>query len=215
MGTQGWQCTTETYQGHNWYYRENETNDCYDNYDNDCDGKTDMADTADCCEANCTGKSCGDDGCGGSCGTCDTNYECVEGKCQATCGSVTYTCKNRCGQQYDVYGYYYCNAYSCEQNPSHCAPDFYSCCGGGCVADCNGKQCGDDGCGGSCGTCSSGYTCDAYGTCQYNANVGCGSSYTACKNCVCSHDSYCCSGWDSACSSGCYDNADCKAPCGY
>ena len=38
-------------------------------------------------------------------------------------------------------------------------------CSGGvgcaCVADCQGKACGDDGCGGSCGTCADGTGCDA------------------------------------------------------
>lgn len=30
----------------------------------------------------------------------------------------------------------------------------------GCVPDCEGKECGDDGCGGSCGQCEMGYYCD-------------------------------------------------------
>jgi hypothetical protein len=31
---------------------------------------------------------------------------------------------------------------------------------GGCIPDCEGKVCGDDGCGGSCGTCPEGWYCD-------------------------------------------------------
>jgi hypothetical protein len=45
------------------------------------------------CTPNCTGKVCGDNGCGGSCGTCSTNQTCVAGKCQLTsggdCGNIT------------------------------------------------------------------------------------------------------------------------------
>jgi len=33
------------------------------------------------CVANCTGKVCGNDGCGGSCGSCGTGYSCVGGSC--------------------------------------------------------------------------------------------------------------------------------------
>jgi len=36
-----------------------------------------------CCTPECTDKQCGDDGCGGSCGTCDEafNFTCVDGLC--------------------------------------------------------------------------------------------------------------------------------------
>lgn len=33
------------------------------------------------CRASCTGKTCGDDGCGGSCGTCEAGIGCVENRC--------------------------------------------------------------------------------------------------------------------------------------
>ena len=33
------------------------------------------------CEPDCTGKNCGDNGCGGLCGTCFGNYSCEEGTC--------------------------------------------------------------------------------------------------------------------------------------
>lgn len=39
---------------------------------------------ADCtCFPNCSGRRCGDDGCGGSCGTCPTGYTCRGGDCLA------------------------------------------------------------------------------------------------------------------------------------
>ena len=50
------------------------------------------------CVPNCTGKSCGDDGCGGSCGTCTSPVtsptECINGTCQPqapTCPLVSVT----------------------------------------------------------------------------------------------------------------------------
>jgi hypothetical protein len=44
------------------------------------------------CVPDCTDKECGEDGCGGFCGTCDTgagcsNYTCVEGNSPGTCDS--------------------------------------------------------------------------------------------------------------------------------
>src|SRR5438067_8932055 len=33
------------------------------------------------CTPNCTGKTCGDDGCGGSCGSCPSGQTCVSGQC--------------------------------------------------------------------------------------------------------------------------------------
>jgi prepilin-type N-terminal cleavage/methylation domain-containing protein len=37
------------------------------------------------CTPNCSGKNCGDDGCGGSCGTCTSSDTCVEGVCTYVC----------------------------------------------------------------------------------------------------------------------------------
>jgi hypothetical protein len=36
-----------------------------------------------CCEKDCTGKACGDDGCGGSCGDCDDGNACTDDSCGA------------------------------------------------------------------------------------------------------------------------------------
>ena len=36
----------------------------------------------DACIADCTGKECGDDGCGGTCGSCEAVAGCIEGSCQ-------------------------------------------------------------------------------------------------------------------------------------
>ncbi|GEM_PF-2908305 len=84
------------------------------------------------CTANCIGKVCGDDGCGGSCGSCGAYSSCVTGQC---------LCE-----------YLPCGGKCCE--PS--AKCFEGSC---CVPSCAGMECGTDGCGGSCGTCPAGYQC--------------------------------------------------------
>ncbi len=43
------------------------------------------ADTTSSCVANCNGKKCGDDGCGGSCGSCSNEKSCQEGNCKYSC----------------------------------------------------------------------------------------------------------------------------------
>ena len=43
------------------------------------------------CTPNCEGKVCGDDGCGGSCGTCSDNQMCKEGQCVAAYSELTAT----------------------------------------------------------------------------------------------------------------------------
>jgi hypothetical protein len=96
------------------------------------------------CTASCTGKSCGDDGCGGSCGTCASG-SCVNGSCCVpnctgkTCGDNG--CGGSCGS---------CGAGTCISG---------SCC----MPSCGGKTCGDNGCGGSCGTCGTGKLCSSGG----------------------------------------------------
>ncbi|GEM_PF-1508435 len=54
------------------------------NCDQDCAcaaGQVCAVDT--CCTPKCAGKECGDDGCGGSCGTCDAGFLCNAGMCEA------------------------------------------------------------------------------------------------------------------------------------
>jgi hypothetical protein len=47
------------------------------------------------CISNCTGKECGDDGCGGSCGNCDEEYYCENGECiiEENCTSIGGVCQ--------------------------------------------------------------------------------------------------------------------------
>ena len=54
-----------------------------------CGGSND-----DTCQPECSGKECGDDGCGGSCGECDANETCTE---DGTCA-----CWGLCGSECDL-----------------------------------------------------------------------------------------------------------------
>lgn len=101
------------------------------------------------CVPNCDGRACGDDGCGGSCGSCGSNEVCDNGSCACvptceggSCGDDG--CGGECGL---------CDANEVCQDGS-CL----------CVPECSGVVCGDDGCGGSCGECAGNEVCD-FGTC--------------------------------------------------
>ena len=105
------------------------------------------------CVPDCTGKACGDNGCGGSCGGCAGGTQCYQYQCVSCvpscigkqCGDNG--CGGSCGTcpAGDV-----CDAGWCE---APCAPS------------CGDRVCGDDGCGGECGTCPTGHTCNAGGKC--------------------------------------------------
>lgn len=73
-----------------------------------CGNQGDIAEVCDCgcnsdytgceepcsCIPDCSGRKCGDDGCSGSCGDCDSNEDCVDG----TCVPCTPDCSDReCG----------------------------------------------------------------------------------------------------------------------
>ena len=92
------------------------------------------------CPDLCVGKECGDDGCGGNCGSCPFGEACVLGKCK----ECTADCAGKvCGDD------------GCGGNCGAC-PVGEVCVLGkckGCTPDCAGKECGDDGCGGNCGSC--------------------------------------------------------------
>ncbi len=94
------------------------------------------------CTPNCLNKKCGDDGCGGSCGSCEKGKKCDNGICiDNTCNP---SCKNKnCGDD------------GCGGSCGNCI-DGENCVKGKCVCNpsCKNKSCGDDGCGGSCGICT-------------------------------------------------------------
>lgn len=96
------------------------------------------------CVPNCQDKECGDDGCGGSCGTCQYGTCNAQGKCECTpdctgkeCGPDG--CGGTCGKCTDP------SKPICNEQTGLCEP---------CTPNCEGKECGDDGCGGSCGECT-------------------------------------------------------------
>jgi len=145
--------------------------------------------TQDVCSPDCEDKVCGDNGCDGSCGECEEDFQCNDiGQCEPVscepdcswkqCGNDG--CDGNCGECEENF---YCGpAFQCI--PFDCTPECfakecgwdgcsgscgecqagYECSDDGmciCIPDCQGKVCGDDGCGGSCGTCPGGETCQA------------------------------------------------------
>ncbi len=135
------------------------------------------------CKPNCTGKACGDDGCGGTCGVCPSNtpYCGATGQCTATC---TPKCSGKtCGDDGCGGACGTCASGSACAYTSQCVPNAWKCdlsyfgdkgaCDCGCGAidpDCASGKLSSDGCPGS-GTCSaSGYCnatfCDTDGDCN-------------------------------------------------
>lgn len=109
------------------------------------------------CTPSCTNKQCGDNGCGGECGTCDLGES-----CSSTQQCVSICTPNCDGKQCGSDG---CGGTcgSCASG-STCMPD--GTCSGPCVPSCTDKTCGSDGCGGSCGTCPSDLECGLKSTCE-------------------------------------------------
>jgi hypothetical protein len=117
------------------------------------------------CTPNCTGKKCGDDGCGGTCGTCPEGQvcgddgQCAQGSCSGLCGTEIMAaagcfCDATCAQYGD------CCDDVCDTCPELNLPQC-------CVPQCLGKVCGPDGCGGFCqpkGECAANETCNPDGT---------------------------------------------------
>ncbi|TNF26744.1 MAG: hypothetical protein EP329_20730, partial [Deltaproteobacteria bacterium] len=119
---------------------------------------TTTADVA--CVANCGGRACGDDGCGGSCGDCTGGAACSDA---GVCVPSGWTCAA------DAYGSGFacdcgCGVADPDCDVSSVTPPPTVGCGAGevckdgacgaCVSQCGaGVECGDDGCGGTCGRC--------------------------------------------------------------
>jgi hypothetical protein len=105
------------------------------------------------CNLACAGKQCGNDGCGGVCGTCSFNQTCLDGQCKAAC---TPTCTGKlCGPDG-------CGGLCGTCGPGQACTDLGICC----MPACGGRQCGSDGCGGVCGQCPVATFCDeAKGVC--------------------------------------------------
>jgi len=123
------------------------------------------------CISNCSGKQCGSDGCGSSCGLCNScvldSFNCVDdcsplnlqecvGDLYKTCGNFDNdSCLEWSTGAYCEYGKK-CSAGTCvDSNDS-------------CISSCSGKQCGSDGCGGSCGLCTTEEFCNSASQCKNN-----------------------------------------------
>ena len=129
-----------------------------------------------CCTPMCTDMECGDNGCGGSCGTCTGDNVCNDDgiceapPCEPSCGDDECGddgCGGSCGACAD-YSVCVSGQCLCEFNcAGNCCPPNAKCVAGTCcIPSCDGKECGSDGCNGTCGTCPGSETCLADGTCQ-------------------------------------------------
>ena len=187
------------------------------------------------CMANCDDRVCGDDGCGGTCGLCDDEQICVGGGCEdppPACGDDVcdpdgescLNCPADCGVC--------CGDGACTaEHGETCATCLADCrcpagercdldvfeCVPGCIADCTGRVCGDNGCGGSCGACGGGEICGLDGQCA-PPPAECGDDVCAagdgetCANCPA--DCGACCG-DAACDPAVGENcATCLVDCG-
>ena len=150
--------------------------------------KSNVQEAVKACVPSCDGKTCGDDGCSGSCGECNQypGSHCT--------GESTCTCRKECGGK--KCGDDACGGLCGECSPhpgSYCAADGIC----GCKQDCVGRDCGGDGCGGSCGMCDKhpGSYCTEDRTCACKPNCDgrkcgdddCGGSCGKCRaNEVCS-----------------------------
>ena len=160
-----------------------------------------------CVPVVCKTAECGDDGCGGSCGTCPTSLPvCEAGICVAACEP---DCAGKaCGEDG-------CGSL-CGVCPAEGATCVEGICQEACEPACGIKACGDDGCGSLCGVCGPEAPDCVDGVCQAACvpacvgkvcgDDGCGSTCGACgpdtPDCV-----------DGVCQGGCLPNCSAKA-CG-
>ena len=131
------------------------------------------------CTADCTGRICGDDGCGGSCGPCPSDQMCVAGQCVGDCAP---DCQGKqCGPDGCGASCGWCIQCDGGVSAALCRAD--GTCATPCCPECKDKDCGDDGCGGTCGSCDSAHVCEGslcrcLGDCEGKecGTDGCGNS---------------------------------------
>lgn len=183
------------------------------------------------CQPKCDNKTCGPDGCDGTCGTCPNGLYCWYGSCLEsvppdigkTCtddddclsgvcilGETTGVCSMTCAGACPV-------GWDCKELVgigSVCVPS------PACVPSCLDRECGPDGCGGSCGSCDSPEICSLKGTCTVPSD-GCTPrlGVSTCGGCdcephVCAAFPHCCAlEWDAACVAACADQGGCSTHC--
>jgi hypothetical protein len=155
-----------------------------------------------CCAAECDGKECGLNGCGGLCGICPGGMNCVEGLCEddnqltceeavdciLECGMNDINCAMDCQEQATdeaqelVQDLMMCLVSSCglgmdpqcwaEALQTNCSKQWDMCVASSCKPECEGMECGPDGCGGICGFCGPDQTCDK-GICTDDPGLNC------------------------------------------
>ncbi len=184
--------------------------------DSDAD---EVADGETSCTPQCAGKECGSDGCAGLCGLCNDGLFCTEDSCgSGLCTFVVqaYFCviEQKCvpsGAEAEGNSCQKCKpadslyAWSPVDNGTSCGTAKV-CWNGGCcdhAANCQGKECGDDGCGGTCGQCPYPKSVCGGGKCQCTPDCwgkecgsdGCGGYCGSCVNGdVCSEGQCSCPG---------------------
>jgi hypothetical protein len=148
------------------------------------------------CTPKCSGKACGDDGCGGSCGTCGSGETCspggvctTGGNCDhpicSTGGTLTASCDS-CAAQICA-----ADSFCCKTSwDSVCVGEVQSICGESCTGTGTGGG-GSGGGGGGGSTCS-------HNLCMQGTKLT--STCDTCATKICTADSFCCnSKWDSQC----------------
>jgi hypothetical protein len=140
------------------------------------------------CQAQCQGKQCGPDGCGGLCGTCSAGKICQQGQCvtEVPAGEFGSPCTQheqcQSGMCLNTPAGKHCSqpcspAIPCPvgwvcDSPGSDAPTGWCTLPSACVPDCAGKQCGPNGCGGECGICVPPAQC-LYDRCRQPAGQPC------------------------------------------
>ena len=124
-----------------------------------CDASAPTPDVLDACFPDCEGHQCGDDGCGGSCGTCEAEATCNDrGRCVLPCQA---DCTDRV-----------CGGDGCGGSCGDCDGGL-ACLAGTCVeaftcsdGRLNGRETDRDCGGGDCPACSAGRLCHAGSDCS-------------------------------------------------
>ncbi len=139
------------------------------------------------CVPDCTGKVCGDNGCGGSCGTCASDETCVSNVCIPDTSGGNEDCTNRADDDGDCSGDTNGDGASCD------------------IGD-TGVDCLDQDCRGSTNCYGYGYTyCESDSDCSSLSGTFCDTSQGICAELICDDgldndgDGYSdCDDWDCA-----------------
>jgi hypothetical protein len=116
------------------------------------------------CDPDSSGpQECGDDGCGGCYGSCTDGKTCNNGACEGPgCTPDEAYCDGAIAQVCDALGEgpIFALDNDCGELSMDCEDGICTC-----IAQCDGKACGEDGCGDQCGECAEGTSCQG-GTCE-------------------------------------------------